>query len=135
MIFINISVANLDDSVKFYTSIGFTKNPAFSDADTACMVLTDVIHVMLHVPTRFRTWVPAAKEIADTAKHTEVLNFLSAESKAEVDTMLENAVKAGGKADPTKVGGEESGMYGRSFEDLDGHIWEVGYMDMSQVAA
>jgi predicted lactoylglutathione lyase len=132
LIFINISVTNLQPSLAFYTALGFTQNKTFSDASTACVVLSDVIHVMLHEPTRFKTWVPEGKAIVDATKHTEVLLCVSAESKEEVDSWVEKAVAAGGKGDPTVLP-KEGGMYGRTFEDLDGHVWEVGYMDFSQV--
>jgi hypothetical protein len=131
LIFINIEATNLQAAVDFYIPLGFTQNKTYSDASTACVVLSDVIHVMLHEPSRFATWVPTGKQAADATKHTEVLLCVSAESKEEVDQWVEKAVKAGGKGDPTKLP-EEGGMYGRSFEDLDGHVWEVGFMNMSQ---
>jgi uncharacterized protein len=130
-IYINLSVASLAPAADFYKSIGFTPNPDFSDASTACVVLSDTIRVMLHVPDRFATWVPASKTAIDAKKHTEVLLCFSADSKDEVDDWVEKAGKAGGKKDPTKIQ-SEGPMYGRSFEDVDGHIWEVVYMDVSQ---
>ena len=130
-IYINIPVANLSAAIDFYLALGFTQNKMFSDTNSACVVLSDVIHVMLHEPTRFTTWVPEGKTTADAKKHTEVLLCVSAESREEVDDWVTKAQKAGGVADPTKLQ-ENPGMHCRSFEDLDGHVWEVAYMDMSQ---
>jgi predicted lactoylglutathione lyase len=133
LMFINLPVASLDAAVKFYTDIGFTPNPTFSDSNSACVVLSETISVMLHVPDRFATWVPAGRTAANAKTHTEVLLCFSAESKEEVDEWVAKAEKAGGKKDPNKMEGGDA-MYGRSFEDLDGHVWEVGYMDLSKFA-
>jgi predicted lactoylglutathione lyase len=132
LIFLNIPVSDLESAKKFYLALGFTQNTMFSDASTICIVVSEHIHVMLHEHDRFSTWVPKSKSIADAHTSTEVLICISADSKDEVDTYIKKAAEAGGKADVTKLP-EEGGMYGRSFEDLDGHVWEIGYMDMSQM--
>lgn len=127
-IFINIPVADLKKSMAFYTAIGFTNNPQFSDDTAACMVLSEEIFVMLLTHDKFSQFTK--KEIADTSKTASVINSLSVDSNAEVNAMIEKALTAGGK-EPTEA--KDYGfMQQRSFEDLDGHLWEVFYMDMSK---
>lgn len=132
-IFVNIPITSLSASIAFYTAIGFTPEPKFSDAHTMMMVYSPTIYVMLIEPPRFKDFMPADRAIADARKTTEVLLCLSVASKEGVDEMLEKAVKAGGKGDAAKK--EEIGdkMYGRSFEDLDGHIWEAVWMSEKAV--
>jgi hypothetical protein len=126
MIFVNLPVADLDRSVAFYEAIGATKNPQFSDDTAACMVFSDTIHVMLLTHGKFAQFTP--KRIADARETSEVLICISAGSRAEVDEMTENALASGGR-EPRPA--EDHGfMYGRSFEDLDGHIWEPMWMDL-----
>ncbi|KAL9125073.1 MAG: hypothetical protein Q9217_005667 [Psora testacea] len=128
-IFINLPVADLAASVAFYTSLGFTPNPKFSDANATMMVLSPSVHVMLLTHSFFGGFMPSGREIPDARKTTEVLFCLSADSKEEVDTLVEKAVAAGGKRDVGLHQVEEgSCMYGRSFDDLDGHVWEVVFM-------
>lgn len=127
-IFINLPVADLQKAMDFYTAIGFTNNPQFTDATAACMVLTDEIYVMLLTHPKFKEFTK--KEIGNTANTTSVINSLSVDSNDEVNTMIENALKAGGK-EPNEA--KDYGfMQQRSFEDLDGHHWEVLYMDMTK---
>lgn len=127
LIFVNLPVADLARADAFYQAVGATKNPQFSDQTASCMVLSETIHVMLLTHDKFRTFTP--KAIADPRAATEVLIALSADTKAEVDELVAKAVAAGGKADPGPV--QDHGfMYGRSFEDPDGHIWEMFWMDM-----
>jgi predicted lactoylglutathione lyase len=92
------------------------------------------IHVMLVTPDKFRSFTPPHKSVADAQTTTEVMLCLSAESKEEVDNWIETAVKAGGKADPNALPQME-GMHGRSFEDLDGHVWEMVWVDMKAAEA
>lgn len=127
-IFINLPVSALEPSIAFYTAVGFTPNPKFSDPTTMMMVLSPVIHVMLITPARFTDFMPAGRTISDAKKTTEVLCCISAESKEAVDDMVAKAGRAGGTADVARK--EEMGefMYGRSFEDLDGHVWSVVWM-------
>lgn len=132
MIFVNLPVADLARSDAFYQAIGATKNPQFSDQTASCMVLSDTIHVMLLTHAKFRTFTP--RLIADARAATEVLLALSADTRAEVDGMVAKAAAAGGGADPGPV--QDHGfMYGRSFEDPDGHIWEVFWMDLAAAKA
>lgn len=127
LIFVNFPVRDLDKSINFYEAIGARKNDMFCDETAACMVLSDVIHVMLITHDKFRQFTP--KNIADAHTVSEVLVCVSASDKQEVDQLISKAASAGGKADPSAV--QDYGfMYGRSFEDLDGHIWEVMWMDM-----
>ena len=127
LIFINLPVADLAKSMAFYESIGARNNPQFTDATAACMVVSDVIHVMLLTHDKFRQFTPRA--IADARSVSEVLLCVSEESRAGVDSTVERALAAGGKETRDKQ--EHGFMYGRSFEDLDGHIWEVMWMDVS----
>jgi predicted lactoylglutathione lyase len=128
-IFVNLPVKNLEKSVKFFTKLGFKFNPQFTDETATCMIVSDDIFVMLLTEAKFKTFTP--KEICDAKKYTEVLVCLSAESRAKVDEMIRNAVAAGGTTykEPQDYGF----MYGHGFQDLDGHIWELMYMDPSTV--
>lgn len=128
-IFINLCVNDVVAATSFYESIGANKNGMFSNTATACMVFSDTIFVMIHNPSRFKDFVPPSKEIADPQKVSEVLLCLSVDKREEVDKIVSLAVQAGGKADPSKLP-EAEGMYGRSFEDLDGHVWELYWLDM-----
>ena len=132
MIFVNLPVADLERAVAFYEAIGAKKNDQFSDATAACMVFSDVIHVMLLTHDKFRQFTP--KKIADARAVSEVLLCVSADSRQDVDAMVEAAGPAGGVADPGPK--QDYGfMYGRSFEDPDGHIWEVMWMDVAAAQA
>ena len=127
-IFINLPVKDLQQSMSFYTAIGFTNNPQFTDDKAACMVVSDTIFIMLLTHDRFKDFT--SKEIADTKKTVAVLNALSVASAEAVNDTLEKALAAGGNeyAEPKDYGF----MQQRCFEDLDGHNWEITYMDMSQ---
>ncbi len=128
LIFVNLPVVDLPRSIAFYESVGARKNPQFSDDTGACMVFSDTIHVMLLTHAKFGQFT--SKPISDARKSCEVLIALSAEDRAEVDDLVRRASAAGGTADPTPV--QDHGfMYGRSFEDPDGHIWEVFWMDLA----
>jgi len=128
MVFINLPVADLARSTAFYQAIGAVKNEQFSDETASGMVFSDTIHVMLLTHEKFRQFTP--KAIADARTTSEVLLCLSAESRADVDDMVARAVAAGGRADPGPA--QDYGfMYGRSFEDPDGHIWEIMWMDVA----
>jgi hypothetical protein len=127
MIFLNLPVTDLARSTAFYQAVGATKNPQFSDATASCMVLSDTIYVMLLTHDKFRQFT--SKKIADAKTTAEVLICLSADSRGAVDDVVGKASGAGGSADPSPK--QDFGfMYGRSFEDPDGHIWEVMWMDV-----
>jgi uncharacterized protein len=128
MIFVNLPVAELSTSKRFYEAIGFTNNPQFSDDTAACMVWSDTIHVMLLTHDKYRQFT--TKAIANARTTSEVLICISADSRADVDGMVGKAQSAGTVIDPTPT--QDFGfMYGRSFEDPDGHIWEVMWMDVT----
>jgi uncharacterized protein len=132
MIFINLPVSDLQRATAFYEAIGAAKNPQFSDATASCMVFSETICAMLLTHDKFRQFTP--KAISDARSTSEVLIALSAESRQAVDVMVESAVKAGGAADPGPK--QDFGfMYGRSFEDPDGHIWETMWMDPAAAAS
>ncbi len=127
LIFVNLPVSDLPRAIAFYEALGAVKNEQFTDHTAACMVFSETIHAMLLTHDKFRQFTP--KAIADARKTTEVLICISAESRDAVDDMAERAGAAGGLADPGPK--QDYGfMYGRSFEDPDGHIWEVMWMDM-----
>jgi uncharacterized protein len=126
MIFVNLPVTDLKRATAFYETIGATKNPQFSDDTASCMVFSDTIYAMLLTHAKYAQFT--SKEIVDARKSSEVLIALSADSRAEVDALVEKAKTGGVVIDPTPT--QEHGfMYGRSFEDPDGHIWEVFWMD------
>lgn len=128
LIFINLPVADLARATAFYEALGAQKNERFSDGTASCMVLSETIHVMLLTYDKFRQFTP--KAIADARTTSEVLICISAESREDVDDMVGRAEPAGGTIDPSPV--QDHGfMYGRSFEDPDGHIWEVMWMDLA----
>ena len=127
LIFVNLPVTDLDRSIAFYEAIGGTKDPQFSDDTAACVVLSETIHVMLLTHAKFAQFTP--KRIADAHATSEVLICVSADSRAAVDEMAAKAVEAGGRE--TREPEDHGFMYGRSFEDPDGHIWEPMFMDMA----
>ena len=133
MIFVNLPVTDLDKSKAFYEAVGAANNPAFTDDTAACMVVEEgSIHVMLLTHEKWATFT--SKKIPDAHTTAQVLICVSADSRDAVDGQVDKAVKAGGKADPTPT--QDFGfMYGRSFEDPDGHIWEVMWMDPTAIPA
>jgi uncharacterized protein len=128
-IFVNLPVRDLGKTVNFFIKLGFKFNPKFTDENATCMIVTEDILVMLLVEKFFKTFTK--KEICNTAKNTEVIVALSAESKEKVDEMINKAVEAGGKE--SREVQDEGWMYGRGFEDIDGHLWEVVFMNESMV--
>lgn len=113
--------------MEFFGKVGFEFNPHFTDENAACMVISDSIFVMLLVEPFFNTFTK--KEIADTTKSSEVIVALSADSREQVDEIVNKALAAGGKAPNEPM--DQGFMYGWSFQDLDGHLWEFMYMDES----
>jgi len=126
LIFVNLPVADLPAAKAFYEAIGAVNNPMFTDETAACMVFSDVIHVMLLTHDKFAQFTP--KRIADAKQTSEVLICISADSREAVDEITDKALAAGGREPREKQ--DYGFMYGRSFEDLDGHIWEPMWMDM-----
>jgi predicted lactoylglutathione lyase len=124
-IFVNLPVRDLNRSVEFFTQLGFSFNAQFTDESATCMIVSDDIFVMLLVHDRFRMFTP--KVICDATTSTEVLVGLSADSRAQIDDMVRKAVAAGGSTynEPQDHGF----MYGHGFQDLDGHIWELMFME------
>jgi uncharacterized protein len=127
-IFVNLPVKNMERSKAFFGALGFTFNPQFTNEQGACMVIADgSIYAMLLVEPFFQTFTK--KAIADAAKSTEVLICLSCTSRAEVDDLVKKAIAAGGSAPNAPQ--DHGFMYGHGFQDLDGHLWELMYMDPS----
>ncbi|WP_245735807.1 VOC family protein [Pedococcus cremeus] len=125
MIFVNLPVKDLAASRGFFQALGFAINDQFSDDKAACVALADNIFVMLLREPFFKTFLNG--DVVDATRATEVLNCLSADSRQEVDDLVRKAVEAGGK--PWKDTFSDGPMYGGSFQDLDGHVWEVMHMD------
>jgi predicted lactoylglutathione lyase len=126
MIFVNLPVSDLQKSRGFLEALGAVNEPRFTDDAAACMTLSDTIHIMLLTHDKFSQFTP--RPIANANAGSEVLLCLSSESRESVDLTLEQAVQAGGTADPSPK--QDYGvMYGRSVADPDGHIWEIMWMD------
>jgi predicted lactoylglutathione lyase len=128
-IFVNLPVKDLNKSVAFFTKLGFSFNAQFTNENATCMVISEDIFVMLLIEPFFKNFTK--KEIADATKTTESIICLSAESRAEVDEMVSRALAAGGAAPNEKQ--DHGYMYGHGFEDVDGHLWEVMWMDPAAV--
>ena len=132
MFFLNLPVTDLKRATAFYEAIGATRNPQFSDDTASCMVFSEAIYVMLTTHDKFRHFTP--KPIADAKTSNQALFCLSADSRSEVDEIVGKAEAAGGVPDPSPID-DYSFMYGRSFEDPDGHMWGVNWMDLAAFAA
>ena len=126
-IFVNLPVKDLNKTIEFFTKLGFKFNPQFTDENATCMIVGEDIFVMLLVEKFFKTFTK--KEICDTSKNTEVIVALSVEGREKVDQMINKAIEAGGTE--SREPQDHGWMYGRSFEDINGHIWEIIYMDES----
>ncbi|MFH9722021.1 VOC family protein [Streptomyces sp. NPDC017254] len=127
MIFVNLPVKSVDASKAFFEKLGYSSNPRFSDETTACVVFSDTIFAMLLEEPKFTSFMAPGKELSDATKTTEVLVTLSAESREKCDELADAALAAGGT--PAKEPMDLGFMYGRSFTDLDGHHWEIFWMD------
>ncbi|GAB4010862.1 VOC family protein [Spirosoma migulaei] len=128
-IFLNLPVKDLNKSIEFFTQLGYSFNAQFTNENATCMIISEDIFVMLLVEKYFKTFT--RKEIADTRNVTEAIICLSAENREAVDDLVRKAVAAGATT-PNEP--EDQGfMYGHGFEDLDGHLWEVMYMDPSAI--
>ncbi|MBW4484571.1 MAG: VOC family protein [Tildeniella torsiva UHER 1998/13D] len=128
-IFVNLPTQNLDQAIEFFTQLGFAFNPQFTDETATCMIVSDDIYVMLLTNDKFKTFTP--NPICDATKSTEVLVCLSCDSREEVDSLVGKAVSGGGSTynEPQDYGF----MYAHGFQDLDGHIWELMYMEPGAV--
>jgi predicted lactoylglutathione lyase len=130
-IFVNLPVQDLAATKEFWTKLGFSFNSQFTNQDAAALVLADNIFAMLIVPSFFQTFTK--KPLADASTTTEVINALGVATKSDVDTLLAKALAAG--ATETREAEDHGWMYGRSFADLDGHQWEVTFVDIAQAPA
>jgi uncharacterized protein len=128
-IFVNLPAKDLNKTIEFFTKLGFTFNPQFTDENATCMIVGEDIFVMLLVEKFFKIFTK--KEICDTTKDTEVIIALSAESREKVDQMINKVIEAGGSE--SREPQDHGWMYGRSFQDINGHLWEIIYMDESAV--
>lgn len=131
MIFVNLPVSDIGRSKAFYEAIGATNNPQFTDETAAMMSFSEAVNVMLLTHDKWRQFT--SKAIPDTRTHAQVLLALSRDSREAVDAITRDAQEAGGVIDPTPKQ-DHGWMYGRSFEDPDGHIWEVMWMDVAAAA-
>ncbi|MFD7135379.1 VOC family protein [Streptomyces sp. NPDC059894] len=129
MIFVNLPVNDLEASKTFFTGLGYSINPQFSDENAASVVISDTIVAMLLTKPFYATFTK--KEIADATRTSEVLVALSAESREKVDELVDRALASGGA--PAGDTQDLGFMYGRSFDDLDGHTWEVVWMDPASI--
>ncbi|MCP2330701.1 hypothetical protein G443_000971 [Actinoalloteichus cyanogriseus DSM 43889] len=127
MIFVNLPVRDLERSKRFFGELGFSFDPTFSNDTVAGMVVERNIYVMLLEEEQFRQFI--TDEISDTSTTTEVLTCLSADSREQVDDLVAKAIAAGGR--PWKPPMEDGPMYGGSFQDPDGHVWELVHMAMT----
>lgn len=132
MIFLNLPVADAAQATAFYEAIGGTRNPMFSDEASSCMVFSDTIHVMLLSHQKFSQFIPGRK-LGNPRDEVGMLICLSADSRDQVDAIVADAASAGGFPDPTPRQEHGDFMYGRSFQDPDGHMWEVMWMDLAAV--
>jgi predicted lactoylglutathione lyase len=130
-IFVNLPVKDLEKSKAFFSSMGFAFNEQFTDEKAACLIIGENIYAMLLVEEFFRSFIK--KDIADASKFAEVINAFSVDSKDKVIELADKALAAGATqySEPQDYGW----MYSRNFQDLDGHLWEVVYTDMSAMPA
>ncbi len=130
-IYINLPVRDLGRTQAFFAALGYGFNPQFSNDKAACMVVSESIYVMLLTEPFFQSFTD--KTISDARRHTEVLLCLSCNSRDEVDAMVKKAWEAGGKVPRPAV--DHGFMYQHGFEDPDGHLWELAWMDMAAFTA
>ncbi len=128
-IFVNLPVKDLNKSKEFFSKLGFSFNIQFTDENAACLVIADNIYAMLLTQAKFKEFTP--KKIADAQNSTEVLTALSFDSKDEVNQLVDTALKSG--ATETRPAEDYGFMFGRSFNDPDGHIWEAIWMDPNHI--
>lgn len=128
-IFVNLPVKSLDKSMAFFKALGFKFNKQFTDETAACMVISDDIYAMLLTHAKFKSFT--SKKIVDAKTTTEVLTAISVDSKTKVNKLVDKAVAAGGTEPRPKQ--DYGFMYLRAFDDLDGHTWEIFWMDPANV--
>jgi len=128
-IYVNLAVNDLNKSVEFFTQLGFEFDPNFTDDNATCMIISAQAFVMLLAGARFADFT--SKAIVDATTHTEAILAVSADSRAQVDELADKALAAGGR--PSNDPMDDEFMYGRSFQDLDGHLWEVMWMSAEAV--
>ena len=126
-IFVNLPVKDLKKTIEFFTKLDFTFDPKFTDENATCMIIGKDTFVMLLMENFFKTFIK--KEICDATKDTEVIVALSVESREEVGQMVDKALEAGGTE--YREPEDHGWMYVRSFQDINGHLWEIFYMDES----
>ena len=129
-IFVNLPVSDLKKTMNFFSNLGFTFNPMFTNENATCMVIGEDIYVMLLVEKFFKDFIPD-KEICDTKKSVEAIVALSANTRKEVDELIRKAIAAGGSEYIQAL--DYGWMYGRAFQDINGHIWEIIHMDMNSI--
>lgn len=129
-LFVNLSVRDLKQSMEFFSKLGFEFNPQFTDETAACMPLSEDAYVMLLTETKFKDFT--RKQICDTASASEGLFALAVDSRAEVDELVKTALEAGAR--PAMDPMDHGFMFVRSFYDLDGHHWEIFWMDPKAIA-
>jgi len=125
--FVNLAVEDLSRSVDFFTELGFGFDPRFTDEHATCMIVSEEAFVMLLVQSRFKDFTK--KELVDPTTQTEAIVALSAESREQVDELADKALEVGGTVANEPI--EMEFMYARSFQDPDGHLWELMWMDPS----
>ncbi len=130
-IFVNMQVNDLATSMAFFKKLGLSFNMQFTNEDAACLVISDSIFCMLHTPKSLQRFLPAGKSATDATTHTGILLAVSVESREAVDTVYNKALAAG--ATECRPAEDHGFMFARSFNDLDGHIWEVFWMDENHV--
>ncbi|MFL6702677.1 MAG: VOC family protein [Paraburkholderia graminis] len=130
-IFVNLAVGNLERSKAFFSALGFGFDPQFTNDQAACLILGENLYAMLLVKDLFKSFT--RKSLCDPKESTETLVGLSCESRGEVDALVAKAVEAGGSV--PRAPQDYGFMYGHGFEDIDGHIWELIYMDPNTKAA
>ena len=128
-IFVNLPVKDLDRAVAFFTGLGFSFDPRFTDEKAGCLVISDDIYAMLLVEPFFQSFT--TKDIADSRASTEAIVALAVESRQRVDDIVDKALASGGL--PANDTSDQGFMYARSFQDVDGHLWEVLHMDPAAV--
>lgn len=126
-IFVNLPVKDLNKSVEFFTWLGFTFDPRFTDQNATCMILGQNMFAMLLVEEFFKSFTH--KDIPDTTHNSEAIIAMQVDSRDQVDLIMSSAIKAGGRE--FEESQDQGWMYSRGFEDLDGHLWEVIFMDIS----